>query len=231
MICPRTRGFLWLSLCLFFLTSKYWGASWTPDFLSSSHSYYYVFPSSLIALTTIYTPGVGDGQRGLACCDSWGRKESDTTERLNWADTWMILTLCISSPHLSFRLRAYILNYSSCVSNAIWPHHQNWKHLCFKGHHRKWKESLQNRKQICKSYILFGLPRWHSGKEPTRQCRRYKRHGFNPWVRKIPWSRKWQPTPVFLPGKSHGQGSLAGYSPWSGKQSDVTEHICIRYLI
>ena len=37
--------------------------------------------------------------------------------------------------------------------------------------------------------------------------------GFNPWVRKIPWRRKWQPTPVCLPGESHGQRSVAGYSP------------------
>ena len=41
-----------------------------------------------------------------------------------------------------------------------------------------------------------------SGKEPACQCRRHKRHGFNPWVRKIPW-RKWQPTPTFVPGESH----------------------------
>ena len=41
--------------------------------------------------------------------------------------------------------------------------------------------------------------------------------GFNPWVRKIPWRRAWQPTLVFLPGESHGQRSLAGYSPWSQK--------------
>ena len=47
-----------------------------------------------------------------------------------------------------------------------------------------------------------------SGKESTSQCRRHKRFRFNPWVRKIPWSRKWQPTPVFLPGKFHGQRSL-----------------------
>ena len=40
-----------------------------------------------------------------------------------------------------------------------------------------------------------------------------KRHRFDPWVRKTPWRRKWQPTPVFLPGESHGQRSLAGYSP------------------
>ena len=46
---------------------------------------------------------------------------------------------------------------------------------------------------------------------------------FNPWVRKIPWSRKWQPTPVFSPGESRGQRSLEGYSPWGHKESDTTE--------
>ena len=50
------------------------------------------------------------------------------------------------------------------------------------------------------------------------------RHGFNPWVGKIPWNRKWQPPPVFLPGKFHGQRNLAGYSPWGLKESDMTEH-------
>ena len=45
------------------------------------------------------------------------------------------------------------------------------------------------------------------------QCRRHKWRGFNPWVRKSPWRRTWQPTPVFLPGESHGQRSLEGYSP------------------
>ena len=68
-----------------------------------------------------------------------------------------------------------------------------------------------------------GFPGGASGKEPTCQCRRHKRHRFDPWVRKIPWKRKWQPTPVFLPGKSHGQRSLAGYSPWNCKESDITE--------
>ena len=47
-----------------------------------------------------------------------------------------------------------------------------------------------------------------SGKVSTCQCRRHKRHGFNPWVRKIPWRKERQPTPVFLPGESHGQRSL-----------------------
>ena len=52
-----------------------------------------------------------------------------------------------------------------------------------------------------------------------------KRCGFDPWVRKIPWRREWQPTPVFLPGKSHGQRSLVGYSSWRGKESDATEQL------
>ena len=43
-------------------------------------------------------------------------------------------------------------------------------------------------------------------------------------VRKIPWGRRWHPTPVFLPGKSHGPRSLVGYSPWGCKESDTTEH-------
>ena len=52
-----------------------------------------------------------------------------------------------------------------------------------------------------------------------------RRPGFNPWVGKIPWRRKWQPPPVPLPGKSHGQRSLAGYRPWCHKELDVTERL------
>ena len=46
---------------------------------------------------------------------------------------------------------------------------------------------------------------------------------FNPWVGKMPWNRKWQPTPVFLPETFHGQRSLVSYSPWGPKESDMTE--------
>ena len=59
---------------------------------------------------------------------------------------------------------------------------------------------------------LSGLPRWLNGKGSASQCRRHRRCGFSPWVGKIHWKRKWQPAPVFLLGKSHGQRSLAGYS-------------------
>ena len=54
-----------------------------------------------------------------------------------------------------------------------------------------------------------GFSRWHSSKESACQCRRHRRCLFDPWVSNIPWSRKWQPVPVFLPGKSHGHRSLA----------------------
>ena len=62
---------------------------------------------------------------------------------------------------------------------------------------------------------MVGVPWWPGGKEPVYQC---KRPRFDPWVRKIPWRRKWQPTAVFLPGESHGQRSLAGFSLWGRKR-------------
>ena len=67
------------------------------------------------------------------------------------------------------------------------------------------------------------LPRWPSGKGSAGQCRR---HRFDPGIGQIPWKRKWQPTPVFLPGKFHGQKSLVGYRPWGLRESDMTEHTC-----
>ena len=69
------------------------------------------------------------------------------------------------------------------------------------------------------------LPSGLSGEEFSCQGRRLKRRQFNPWVGKIPWSRKWQPTPVFLPQKFHGQRSLVGYSPWGNKESLSHTHL------
>ena len=68
--------------------------------------------------------------------------------------------------------------------------------------------------------LLFGLPRCQGGKESACQ---YRRRRFDPLVGKIPWRRKWQPSPVFLPGKSHGQRSLAGYSSWGCKELSMPE--------
>ena len=69
----------------------------------------------------------------------------------------------------------------------------------------------------------MGLPGGAAGKEPACQCRRHERLGFDPWVGKMPWRRKWQPTPVFSPGEAQGQKSLEGYSPRGRRESDMTE--------
>ena len=60
-------------------------------------------------------------------------------------------------------------------------------------------------------------------KNPPANAGDNKRHSFNPWVRKIPWRRAWQPTLVFLPGEFHVQRSLESYSSWGGKESDTTK--------
>ena len=70
-----------------------------------------------------------------------------------------------------------------------------------------------------------------SGKEPGCQCRRHKRCGFDPWVGKIPQRRKWQPTPVSLLGKLHGQTRLVGCNPWGLKELDMLSHGASMHII
>ena len=66
----------------------------------------------------------------------------------------------------------------------------------------------------CIVYVAFGLPRWLSRWRICLQCRSCRGCRFNPWVRKIPWRRSWQPSPVFLPGKFHEQRNLVDCSTW-----------------
>ena len=68
----------------------------------------------------------------------------------------------------------------------------------------------------------WGFPDGARGKEPACQCMNCRRCGLDPWVRKIPWRKAWQPTLVFLPGESHGQRSPAGHSPWGHAELDMT---------
>ena len=74
------------------------------------------------------------------------------------------------------------------------------------------------------SLSLWGFPGGSDGKDSACNVRR---PGFDPWVGKITWRRKWQPTPVLLPGEFYGQRSLAGYSPWSCKESDTMEWLTL----
>ena len=115
-----------------------------------------------------------------------------------------------------------------------------WRKLC---KHFKLLHHSSPRTLVCKAFsvasgtTLLGFP---GGKEPACQCRRHKRRGFKPWVRKMPWMRAWQPTPVFLLEESRGQRSLAGYGPWGGKevgydsatkQQNVYVCVCINIYI
>ena len=88
---------------------------------------------------------------------------------------------------------------------------------------RLWRFCSAMKASKGKSYQLIieiELYWWISGKELACQ---FRRHGFDPWLGKIPWRRKWKPTPVFLPGKSHGQRSLASCSPWGCRELHMTD--------
>ena len=72
------------------------------------------------------------------------------------------------------------------------------------------------------------LPRWHGGKKSAHQWRRHRRYEFNPWVRKTSWSRKWQPTPLFLPGEFYGQRSwLATVHGVTKSRTQLSKHVLI----
>ena len=73
--------------------------------------------------------------------------------------------------------------------------------------HRFWKCLHAGLCGLFESKVCVGFPGGASSKEPVCQGRRPKRWGFDPWIRKIPWRRAWQPAPVFLPGESLGQRS------------------------
>ena len=86
--------------------------------------------------------------------------------------------------------------------------------------------SISKRSPVFMLFLMLwmGFPGGAVGKESACQCRRHKKHRFDPWVGKIPWRGKWQPSLGFLPGKFHRQRRLAGPSPWGGKELDTTEH-------
>ena len=77
-------------------------------------------------------------------------------------------------------------------------------------------------------YLTMDFPNG-SADRVRLQFRRRRKYRFNPFVGKIPWRRKWQLTPIFLPGESHGQRSLADYSPWGCKELDTTEYAHISH--
>ena len=120
-----------------------------------------------------WTPGVADGQGGLACCNSWGRKESDMTEQPNWTN--------------------WTEDMPSCGFLCLYPVFFFFNFLV--------AQTLKNLSIMEETQV------WS-------------------WVGKILWKRAWQPTPVFLPGESHGRGAWwTGYSSRGRKESDTTDRL------
>ena len=129
-----------------------------------------------------WTPGVGDGQGGLACCDSWGRKESDTTEQLIWSDLiWDQRKNEIPGTE----------EPSGLPSMGSLRAGHDWSDLAAAA-------AADQRRASQVALVVKNLPA-NTG-DTVRQ-------GFDPWVRKISCRRASQPTPVFSPGESHGQRS------------------------
>ena len=100
------------------------------------------------------------------------------------------------------------------------------------GHWRCHRTSFLRIFGCCVSPHFDPLPPAHPGfpggsvvKNPPASAGDIRNVGLTPGSKKMPWRRKWQPTPVFLPGKSHGQKSLTGYNPWGHKESDTTERL------
>ena len=122
--------------------------------------------------------------------------------------------MTIISIYIHINIWKYSLWYFSCVSNTQTIVVAVHRAACY-----------------CLS-ALSPLPWWLHGKESIYQCWRHWRLGFCLLVRKIPWRRKWQPTPLFLPGESHGQRSLVCHSPWGRESwSQLTDwarmHACL----
>ena len=137
----------------------------------------------------------------------------------NWKESWVGKNLSDSSQFYYFFQQNKRENVDLCI----------WTIIDIKSTIR----GQQVRHNLCLNEIIndtFLCFNWRKvDLEPSCQCRRHNGHGWNPWVRKIPWRRAWQPNPVFLPGESHGQRSLAGYSPWGHRESDIIEatyHAC-----
>ena len=106
---------------------------------------------------------------------------------------------------------------SQCVCSALWHTHWDIYFISICDYSK-----LAYRSTFVYVSICYGLPWWLRW---LSICLQYRRPGFDPWVWKIPWRRKWQPTPVLLPGKFQGWRNLVGYSPWGCKELDTTERL------
>ena len=153
--------------------------------------------------TPVFLPGKFRGQRSLVSHRPMACKETQPRDHV-WG------------------LRSRYAFHPSSVHPSIhspidlFIHHFYWYHL---------SRIMPDDKDKKINMSNIRLSRWPSGKESACQCSRCRRHRFNPCMGTIPWRRKWQSTPVFLPGESYGQRSLVGCSPWGRRELDATKQI------
>ena len=130
----------------------------------------------------------------------------------------MLASFVSSRPERSMHVYSVILSFS----DSLQPH-RACQALC------PWNFPGENIEVGC-HFLLQGIFLTQGSNPGLLYLPVCGRPRFNPWVRKIPWRRKWQPTPVLLPGKSHGWRILVGYRPWGRKESDTTEQICFLFF-
>ena len=199
---PETISFFFFKQFLLFLDVFHiclpWSKKWQP--------------------TPVFLPGKFHGQRSLAGCSPWGRK------RWTWLSDFHIHLIFVypRSCWWVSRLFVSLTTRSNAIANVLM--YMLWRPYTNIPVASVFRSRIAGLKSgcicNCDRWWQISLPRWCNGKESACQCRR---RGFDPWVGKIRWRRKWQPTPVLMPGESHGQRSLSGYSPW-GHKEPMTEH-------
>ena len=150
---------------------------------------------------------------------------------------WPVLVICLpqslAHPRCSIHVRWMNLSHFTYSSDG-----RKMTMLCYIGNISMLNGipvSIQPRQdlwgKLCSSFCNHKGRRGFPGGSVVKNLLPTQQHAFDPWIRKIPWRSKWQPTPVLLPGKSYGQNSLVGYSPRSRKGLDTTEQMSTRALL
>ena len=138
---------------------------------------------------------------------------NESTLHMRWPKYWNFsFSISPSNEHpglISFRMDWLDLLAVQGTLNSLLQHHSSKASILW-----------------CSAFFTLPLVKcFPGGSDGKASAYNVGRPRFNPWVRKIPWRRKWHPTPVLLPGKSHGLRSLVGYRPWGHKESDTTERL------
>ena len=153
-------------------------------------------------------------------CQQWNRNSNSHYVggffvRIKWNNVLVVLRVC-HNKHSSVSCCSYFYCSSYSFLHELLPVRNIWAYISF-----------QDPQGTSLEKLWGGMEKIRAGVDFCLQCRRHRRRRFGSQFGKIPSRRAWQPTPVFLPGESHGQRGLVGYSPWGCKESDTTEQLTL----